>query len=82
MSAFVRPQAAVLHARLLEPRARMQVLAGPRQVGKSTLVRQVLDSLGLPHHYASADAPARGLGGGPGAISLEEALTQPAAAWL
>jgi len=34
---------------------------GPRQVGKTTLVGQVLDSLGHPHTYISADAqPAEG----------------------
>jgi len=40
----------------------VQVVAGPRQVGKTTLVRQVTDALGLPVHYASADEPTlRGL---------------------
>ena len=34
----------------------IQVLAGPRQVGKTTLVRQVLAATELPSHYASADA--------------------------
>lgn len=36
----------------------MQVLAGPRQVGKTTVARQVLEELELPSHYASADDPA------------------------
>jgi predicted AAA+ superfamily ATPase len=35
----------------------MQVLAGPRQVGKTTLIRQVLEGLHFPNHYASADEP-------------------------
>lgn len=35
----------------------MQVLAGPRQVGKTTLAMQVVAHLGLPDHYASADEP-------------------------
>lgn len=35
----------------------MQVLAGPRQVGKTTLALQVVAHLGLPAHYASADEP-------------------------
>jgi len=35
----------------------MQVLAGPRQVGKTTLVQQVLEGLHIPSHYASADEP-------------------------
>lgn len=43
--------------RLKEPRRFLQVLAGPRQVGKTTLARQVMDQLNLPAHYASADEP-------------------------
>jgi predicted AAA+ superfamily ATPase len=43
--------------RLQEPRHFIQVLAGPRQVGKTTAVRQVLENLGIPFHYASADEP-------------------------
>jgi predicted AAA+ superfamily ATPase len=35
----------------------MQVLAGPRQVGKTTVVRQVESTIGLPFMYASADEP-------------------------
>jgi len=54
---FRRPQAAVLAERLAEPRRFLQVLAGPRQVGKSTLVQQVTGDLSLPVHYASADEP-------------------------
>ena len=54
---YQRPQAAVLEARLREPRRFMQVLTGPRQVGKSTLLQQVLESLGLPARQASADEP-------------------------
>ena len=40
--AFRRPQAAELARRLREPRRFLQVVAGPRQVGKSTLVQQVV----------------------------------------
>jgi len=40
-----------------EPRRFIQVLAGPRQVGKTTLARQVMDAIGIPGHVASADAP-------------------------
>jgi uncharacterized protein len=35
----------------------MQVVAGPRQVGKTTLVQQVVDASGLPARFASADEP-------------------------
>ena len=43
--------------RLREKRRFLQVLAGPRQVGKTTLVRQVMAASPLPAHYASADEP-------------------------
>jgi len=46
-----------LLSRRLEPRRFIQVLAGPRQVGKTTLVRQVMEECGIPTHYASADEP-------------------------
>lgn len=55
--AFRRPQADILTARLLEPRRFIQVVAGPRQVGKSTLVQQVTGALAMPTRYASADEP-------------------------
>jgi predicted AAA+ superfamily ATPase len=46
-----------LKRRLEEPRKFIQVLIGPRQVGKTTLVNQVTEKLDIPSHYASADAP-------------------------
>jgi predicted AAA+ superfamily ATPase len=54
---FQRSQVAVLAARLHEPRRFIQVVAGPRQVGKSTLVRQAAGMLAMPIHYVSADEP-------------------------
>jgi uncharacterized protein len=56
-NAFERPQAIALRKRLLEPRRFIQVVTGPRQVGKSTLVQQVCTSLPMPQRYASADEP-------------------------
>jgi predicted AAA+ superfamily ATPase len=44
--------------RLKEPRRFLQVLTGPRQVGKTTVVRQVMAALKYPAHYAAADDPA------------------------
>ncbi|MFN7490340.1 MAG: ATP-binding protein [Chryseotalea sp.] len=41
-----------------EPRGFVQVLMGPRQVGKSTLTAQVLAKLNAPHLFVSADAVA------------------------
>lgn len=52
-----RPHGAILAARLAEPRRFIQVVAGPRQVGKTTLVQQVVDSSRLPAHVVSADQP-------------------------
>lgn len=54
---FRRPMLRALVARLREPRRTLQVLAGPRQTGKTTLARQAIETLGLPAHYASADEP-------------------------
>jgi len=34
----------------------LQIILGPRQVGKTTLMRQILDALPGIHHYATADA--------------------------
>ncbi len=44
--------------RLSEPRRFIQVLAGPRQTGKTTLAGQVIEDISIPAHYASADEPA------------------------
>lgn len=52
-----RPFSDMLANWLAEPRRFMQVVAGPRQVGKTTLVQQVVDTLDLPTRYASADEP-------------------------
>lgn len=54
---FQRPQVALLAERLAEPRRHLQVVAGPRQVGKSTLVQHAVDAAGLPVCSASADEP-------------------------
>lgn len=55
---FIRHQADHLQKRLGEPRRLIEVVAGPRQVGKTTLVQQVMDRLDLPCRYATADEPA------------------------
>ena len=54
---FQRSQAATLAGRLAEPRRFLQVVAGPRQVGKSTLVQQVTDQMDIPVRVVSADVP-------------------------
>ena len=56
---FTRAYSDILSARLAEPRRHIQVVAGPRQVGKTTLVRQVTSTFEVqrPVHFASADEP-------------------------
>ena len=50
-----RPIFKKLFERLQEPRNFIQVLLGPRQVGKTTLALQVVDEIKKPCHYISAD---------------------------
>ena len=55
---FQRSYADPLAARLDEPRRFLQIVAGARQVGKTTLVEQVLDGSAFPSLFVSADEPA------------------------
>lgn len=52
---FKRFQFKVLMSRISEPRNKIQVISGPRQVGKSTLVKQVLQETNIPYMLVSAD---------------------------
>jgi uncharacterized protein len=54
---FLRPIATLIEVRIKEPRRFIQALIGPRQTGKTTLVRQVMAGLRIPSQYASADEP-------------------------
>jgi len=54
---YKRPVYNEILKRVEEKRHFIQVLAGPRQVGKTTLARQVMSNCGLAVHYASADEP-------------------------
>ena len=45
-----------IFARLNEPRQFIQVITGPRQAGKTTLIQQVLKEIKIPSHYATSDA--------------------------
>ena len=55
---YTRPILAPLLRRIQEPRRFLQVLAGPRQVGKTTLARQAMADFGEHSTYATADNPA------------------------
>ena len=54
---YQRPLAGLLLARLTEPRRLIQFIGGPRQVGKTTLVQQVLQQALVSSVYVSADEP-------------------------
>lgn len=56
LGSFQRKYADGLTERIAEPRRFIQVLAGPRQVGKTTSVSQALTQLKVPYHSVTADA--------------------------
>lgn len=51
-----RSELQVLKKRIEEPRRFIQVVMGPRQVGKTTMVNQLFSQLSLPCTFESADA--------------------------
>ena len=53
---FERPYLEPLKARINEPRKFIQVVMGPRQVGKTTMVTQLLQKLSIGNTFESADA--------------------------
>ena len=52
---YERPFVARLLQRLRTPPPFLQLIVGPRQVGKTTGVRQLMARCGYPSHYANAD---------------------------
>lgn len=52
---FQRPVIKDIETRMKQKRSFIQVIAGPRQVGKTTLVLQLLEILKVPSQYISAD---------------------------
>ena len=52
---FKRSQFQELKSRISEQRNKIQVISGPRQVGKSTMVKQVLQETDIPYLLVSAD---------------------------
>jgi predicted AAA+ superfamily ATPase len=55
MKEYRRPQFQIIDPRLKEKRRFIQVISGPRQVGKTTLIKQLLDNCGISNTYISAD---------------------------
>lgn len=54
---FKRATFNILLQRIKEPRRFIQILYGPRQVGKTTIARQVMETVSIPVHFATADEP-------------------------
>lgn len=52
---YKRPEYQTIKQRLEEPRKFIQVVMGARQIGKSTVVKQVLNDIDLPYQFFSAD---------------------------
>ena len=57
MAAFQRAQVGTLLSRLAEPPGRIIALFGPRQTGKTTIVRQALGQIEQPSRYVAVDEP-------------------------
>jgi uncharacterized protein len=55
---FERNHLQSLTQRMNEPRKFIQVLMGPRQIGKTTLVTQLVEKIKIDYHFVAADAVA------------------------
>lgn len=53
---FEHPSLMTVKRRIEAPRKFIQVILGPRQVGKTTMITQLLDQVAVPFQYESADA--------------------------
>jgi predicted AAA+ superfamily ATPase len=56
MDMFERPHLKTVKARIEEHRKFIQVILGPRQVGKTTMITQLVKQLSIPNLFESADA--------------------------
>lgn len=55
---FIRSVYKTIEKRIREKQSFIQVLAGPRQTGKTTLAHQLMEKIITAAHYASSDEPA------------------------
>ena len=58
MPRFERPQVTTLADRLRETPRRIVAVFGPRQTGKTTIIRQAVLRSGVPFRYIAVDEPA------------------------
>lgn len=59
---YRRPLLNIIKKRVKEPRRFIQILSGPRQTGKTTLVQQLIEGLDIASVYALADETGAGSG--------------------
>ena len=52
---YKRAQLSILKSRMAEPRRTIHVVMGPRQVGKSTMIDQFVETTTVPYSLFSAD---------------------------
>ena len=52
---FERSILQLITERVYEPRRFIQVLVGPRQIGKTTLIKQLLKKIDIPYYFVTAD---------------------------
>lgn len=52
---YIRKHLSLLKDRINEPRRFIQAIIGPRQVGKTTLIKQLVSEVNMPHLYVTAD---------------------------
>jgi predicted AAA+ superfamily ATPase len=52
---YERQHLQILKTRMAEPRRRIQIIMGPRQVGKSKLVDQFVQGIDIPYDLHAAD---------------------------
>lgn len=52
---YKRTHLQILKKRVEEPRKFIQTIIGPRQVGKTTLIKQLVKEIDIPYEYQSAD---------------------------
>lgn len=56
MKEYKHPLYQSIEKRILASRKLIQIISGPRQVGKTTLIRQLLETIRIPSTYISGDA--------------------------
>ncbi len=52
---YIKPDYHLLKTRATEPRKFIQVIIGPRQIGKTTLIKTLVKNLAMPIQFVSAD---------------------------